>query len=148
MRKVARMAVLLLLAGAAMVSAASSPEAEVRSVLSAVAESARSLDADAMARLRAPDLVSVAGGQAPVSYDEWLSQTRAFYATLQSCDYKWGDVRVTFPDPGTAVVAATWSFIAIQKDGGRLEVQGAETYVLLRRDGKWLIVHQHESYRS
>lgn len=133
-------------------SAQASPaaEAEIRSVLARVAEAASKLDVEAMGALRARDLVSVAGGREPVGYGVWIKQLRDFYATLRSDsgDFRWGSTVLSFVDSTTATVAATWSFSAVQKDGQKLEVQGAETYVLALREGRWLIVHQHESYRS
>jgi len=45
----------------------------------------------------------------------------------------------------TAWVAASWSSDATAPDGGEFQRRGRATFILGRRDGRWVAVHSHVS---
>lgn len=107
------------------------------------------LDPDAAAPYYAKDSDLVFYDDAPLEYTGWAAYARgvrrefagykSFATTLAN------DVRVHHVGDHFAWGTATWRADAVKRDGSTEVVYGRWTVLFEKRDGRWLIIHEHVS---
>ena len=121
-------------------------EAEVRDWLEAFAAAVRSEDYAAGERLFAPDVVGFGTVGVVLSGRETLmeSQWRRVWGVTSGFRYDMRQLSVGV-DGDTAWLAVPWSSRTGRCGDGPHDRSGRATYVLQRRNGRWLAVHSHHS---
>jgi ketosteroid isomerase-like protein len=109
---------------------------------------------DAVGRLMSlyPDsgrLVSAASGHITTSRDTLEMQIREFWTNvgqnMRNPNWTWGQTYVEVLSPNAAVLTATYRVPHVTPQGEPHVIGGAMTAVFERRNGKWVIVHEHLS---
>ena len=109
---------------------------------------------DAVGRLMSlyPDsgrVVSAASGRITASRDTLELQIREFWTNvgrnMQDPKWTWGQTHVEVLSPDAAVLTATYRVPHMTPHGEPHVIGGAMTAVFERRDGRWVIVHEHLS---
>ena len=71
---------------------------------------------------------------------------RDLYEAAESQEIDFGTPVVTVLGRSAAVVASDGEFRVRTKDGGRIRSRAAWTWVWVRRDGSWQLLHSHQSF--
>ena len=94
-------------------------------------------------------VLSAAGGRVTASRDTLGANIRAFWTNvgrnMRDPRWVWESMRVDVLSPDAAVMTATYSVPHRTPDGAPHVVGGAWTAVFARREGRWVIVHEHLS---
>jgi len=123
----------------------SDPRAEALEWLSTFAAACRGRDFAAGRRLFAPEAVAfgtyatAVHGLDNIEREQW----RQIWPRIRDFRFE-GQPAVAAAD-GSAWIAATWSSGATAPDGQPFTRHGRATFVLARREGRWLAVHSHVS---
>ena len=120
--------------------------AELRDWLDAFAAAVRSVDYAAGERLFAPDVVGFGTVGILLSGRETLmdSQWRRVWGVTSGFRYDMRQVSVGV-EGDMAWIAVPWSSRTGRSGEGPHDRSGRATYVLQRRNGRWLAVHSHHS---
>lgn len=122
----------------------------VNAVIDAVEKGFATRDADALMSnyVKEPGALVVFDLSPPardIGYEQNLAKLKTFFSGLSGpAVFKWHDRRVQV-DGRHAYVTALLSFTGTTINGAKLENEARSTLVLQRIDGKWLIVHEHDS---
>lgn len=94
-------------------------------------------------------VVSAAGGRVTTSRDSLEAGIRAFWDNvghnMREPRWVWQSMRVDVLAPNAAVMTATYRIPHRTPAGAPHVIGGAWTAVFERRDGRWVIVHEHLS---
>jgi uncharacterized protein (TIGR02246 family) len=85
---------------------------------------------------------------APMKYQGWSGYAAGVpkaFAPYKSAKFTLNDDLRTHLHGNLAWATATWHGELIKKDGSTEKMDGRYTAVLEKRDGKWLVVHEHMS---
>ena len=85
---------------------------------------------------------------APMKYNGWAGYAAGVpkaFAPYTSGKFSLNDDLRTHHHGNLAWATATWHAELTRKDGGIEKPEGRYTAVLEKRDGKWLVVHEHMS---
>jgi len=86
---------------------------------------------------------------APLQYNGWKEYKegaqKLFFDTTTSCKLIPNDDLKTFRHGSVGWITLTLHLSAVMKDGSATELDLRQTSILEKRDGKWLIVHEHIS---
>jgi ketosteroid isomerase-like protein len=86
---------------------------------------------------------------APLKYNGWEEYQdgaqKNFFDTSVSCKLIPNDDLQVTRKGDIAWTTLTFHLSAVLKDGNKLEVDARQTSIWEKRDGKWLIVHEHIS---
>lgn len=122
-------------------------EADIRGVIATWADSFRSRNVEAAMRLHAPDVVSF-DMVPPLRYqgiDDYRSAWRAMFDAFEGpIEVEVRDLSVTVGD-GVAFTFSMNRFCGTATDGQKVDYWWRWTACFERLDGKWLIVHDHQS---
>ena len=124
-------------------------QAELRQVVSAIADDAMAADIEGLQGLhlnspkfskfgpRSFERQDVAGANASEA---------AYFGSISGLTYEIEDLKIdVFGDIGIATYYPHTTFV---RDGQQREVRGRQTFVLLRTDAGWKIVHEHGTVRD
>jgi ketosteroid isomerase-like protein len=123
----------------------SDPRAEALEWLSTFEAACRGRDFAAGQRLFAPDAVAfgtyatAVHGLDNIEREQW----RQIWPRIQ--DFRFEEHPAVTAADDSAWIAATWSSGATAPDGQPFTRHGRATFVLARREGRWLAVHSHVS---
>lgn len=96
-------------------------------------------------------VVSAAAGQVTTSRDALRAQIERFYLwvgqNMQQPRWEWTTSHVRVLGPDAVVLSAAYRIPHATPEGRPHEIGGAWTMVFERRDGRWVIVHEHLSDR-
>ncbi|HEX9164295.1 MAG TPA: DUF4440 domain-containing protein [Gemmatimonadales bacterium] len=76
-------------------------------------------------------------------YAAWVAAARANLAPLRSIEGSWGEMTVVPLPPDAAVASASFEETVTDNSGVVTEIRGAVTWVWVRVDGEWRIIHGH-----
>lgn len=120
---------------------------EARAWLIELQECVRAVDYERARKLFAEDVVSF-GTQVnsiEIRLDEVeREQWHEVWPRVRSFTYRLEDVRC-FGDEGCLIVLVPWQSVGVRADNTTYERDGRTTFVLARRDGRWVCVHFHSS---
>jgi ketosteroid isomerase-like protein len=119
-------------------------EREVKTWLSEFEGAVRARDFEAGRRQFAPDAVAFGTWATAVSGLSRIEQQQWRKVWPRIREFRFDDP-VIRADGSTAWIAVTWSSEATGPDGRPVTRPGRATFVLARRDGRWLAVHSHVS---
>ncbi len=123
----------------------SDSRAEALEWLSTFEAACRGRDFAAGRRLFAPDAVAfgtfatAVHGLDNIEREQW----RQIWPRIR--DFRFAELPAVTAAEGSAWIAATWSSGAAAPDGQPFTRHGRATFVLARREGRWLAVHSHVS---
>lgn len=96
-------------------------------------------------------IVSASAGRITTSRDTLRAQIERFYLwvgqNMQQPRWEWTESHVRILGPDAAVLSATYSIPHRTPEGRPHVIGGAWTMVFERRDGRWVIIHEHLSDR-
>lgn len=99
------------------------------------------IDGFMAAYVQSPELIFTSGGAVRRGYDEALARYRAKYVDGgQMGRLAFSDLEVTGLSVDSAVVLGTWKVTETEQAG-----EGVFSLVLVRRDQRWQILHDHTS---
>ena len=136
---------LLLLVGVSVAQAGSSEEQQIEETIAAVVKAYSSGDYDTLGRYYAPEVTVVPGDYSPT-----LSGWTTVEPRYRQAHAAFGHIELARENTKIARRGKlAWASYQWRLAGVRgqelLEVQGHTTLVLEKRDGRWLIVHNHTS---
>ena len=118
----------------------------VRQVMMDMYATANRVDADALLAYFDEDAVIAVQG-ALISHEEFAQRVRRSFGGLQAQNARSRDMRVDVLGMNAAVVTDYEIFSATDTAGVTTpEFTAAHTAVMVRRDGRWICVHAHESF--
>ena len=83
-----------------------------------------------------------------VSHDSLMSMYRATSSGFIKMEFVWDTLRVSVLEPKVAVLSGA-AHLAVTDKSGKMTRQGvAVTYVFVRRDAGWRLLHGHASHRT
>jgi ketosteroid isomerase-like protein len=94
-------------------------------------------------------VVSATAGRVSASRDTLEAGIRQFWQNvgrnMRNPRWTWGETHVEVLSPDAAVLTATYRIPHRTPEGAPHVIGGAWTAVFARRDGRWVIVHEHLS---
>jgi uncharacterized protein (TIGR02246 family) len=84
----------------------------------------------------------------PISHDSLMSFYRGVYRGFRAADFTWDTLRVSVLSPDAGVVSGAAHFAVTDRTGRTVQQGVAVTYVFVRRDGRWQLLHGHASHRA
>lgn len=118
----------------------------VRQVMMELYAAANRVDADALLGYFADDAVLAVQG-AMISGDLFAERVRRSFAGLRAQNARSRDMRIDVLGPNAAVVTDYEVFSATDTAGVTTpELTAAHTAVMVRRNGRWMCIHAHESF--
>ena len=94
------------------------------------------------------DLTWAADGQLMlISHDSLMSFYRVAYRGFREIDFTWDTLRVSVLSPDVGVLAGAGHFEVTDTAGSTSQQGVAVTYVFVRRNGRWQLLHGHASHR-
>ncbi len=125
-------------------TACAEPTQEASAILDRWAAAFSAKDIDAMLKLYAPDAV-LFGVASPKLY-QGNAAIRAYYAHAPGIGRKLTLEERHLATTGADVVTAVGFYRIDLLDGGQVVPRSARfTFVIVKRDGHWIIAHQHDS---
>jgi len=115
-----------------------------------LAQAANALGADPLDRMLAsdPELTWASDGHLlAISHDSMISLYRSFYHSLRRMDFAWDTLRVSVLGPDAAVLSGVGHFAVTDTSNQTDQQAVAVTYVFVRRDHGWQLLHGHASHR-
>jgi uncharacterized protein (TIGR02246 family) len=115
-----------------------------------MAQAANALDADALDRTLAsdPELTWASDGHLlAIPHDSMMAMYRNFYHSLRSMAFVWDTLRVSVLGHDAAVLSGAAHFAVTDTSNQTDREAVAVTYVFVRRDQRWQLLHGHASHR-
>lgn len=110
-------------------------------------EAARNLDTEKVIDLfmNSEELWHAENGEIFPSYSALDKFVTDFCESTEKMDFKWVERQVFPLANDAAVMSGVFTFEAIQQSGDVFSGRNAITYVFIKRDNTWKIIHGHES---
>lgn len=124
----------------------SAVEDTLRRIALAFPNALRTLNADTVIKAFDDELVWVADAYLFPSRDSVKVDAAQRYAGMRSIDFRWDTLRIQALGPDAGVVTGQARAAIVGSDGKPVVVRAGATYVFIRRDGHWKVIHGHASH--
>jgi len=118
---------------------------EIRIHTNSIFEAANRKDIDQVHANFSDKVTGAFSGTIMESWEENKQEAAEFFAMQENIEYKLENMTVDVLSSNVAVLLGKYSLIATDTTGKTINLSAAWTYVFNKENGKWKIVHFHDS---